>query len=158
MARVRYATITKVFPPPSGSIPGFVSEPDFTSHAPFLSLSIVSAASYYQIRQHGITLFSSHNAERWRLSHEGGRILMRQRQWHMAAPLMPAQDLSTDVCSCFRIRTSQSPCRTKTRHYFLHMGTMLSPTVDSGNYLYEVTLRRLWIWRFTNWPVSAMPA
>jgi hypothetical protein len=45
----------------------------------------LSAASYSQTRQQGITLFSSHNTARWRLSHEGARILMRQRQWHTAA-------------------------------------------------------------------------
>jgi len=45
----------------------------------------LSAASYSQTRQQGITLFSAHNTARWRLSHEGARILMRQRQWHTAA-------------------------------------------------------------------------
>lgn len=87
-----------------------------------LSLSTVSAASYSQTRQQHVTLFSSHNAVRWRLSHEGVRFLLRQRQWHTAAPLMPVQDSCTVLYPRSGIRTNQSSRRTKTGTIFFAYG------------------------------------
>lgn len=92
-----------------------------------LSLSTISAASYSQTRQQHITLFSSHNAVRWRLSHEGARFLMRQRQWHTAASLMPVQDSCTVLYLRSGIRTNQSSHRTKTGTTFLHMANNAKP-------------------------------
>ena len=92
-----------------------------------LSLSTIAAASYSQTRQQHITLFSSHNAVPWRLSHEGVRFLMRLRQWHTAASLMPVQDSCTVVCLRSGIRTNQSSRRTKTGTTFLHMANNAKP-------------------------------
>lgn len=126
----RYAQL----PPPSGSIPKFVSEPDFRSHHPS-SLSL-----FYQPRRTpkaptGSLVFSSHNTALWRLSHEGAQLLMRQGQWHAATRVMPAQDSAHGSCVALAYERTNHRAGQRPGTTFCIWRTMLSPTVDSAIYL-----------------------